>query len=661
MFLSAIVLALIVGALAGGGFPRLAELRLRWFWLLGAALALRVAAQVAGDGGLEISQEATSAAFLTGYLLIFAWLWANWRVPGLQIAAVGIGANALALVVNGGRMPVWEGAYTAAGFAPGQLEGDPFHYLLTASSAAEFLRSGGLLGDVVPVPIPFLRDVLSIGDLLLALGIFWAIVFAMTRPGAPLRRSVTFTPIAARPIPGGAFGASMALSVALPSTLPAPVLPRIEVSPADGAGAAALGQAPAIPVPRARPRTQSPYLRLSRNRNFSLLWMGQLVSFLGDRIHQVALGVLVLQVGTPLDFGLTMAATAFPNVFLGPLAGALVDRWDRKRTMVISDLGRAALVLMVPIAIEVHIGLVYLIAFVLATVSLFFRPAKTAALPLIVADDELVTANSANTVGETIADIGGFPLAAAIVAALSGIIGAAFAIDAATYVVSAVLIAAMSIPAERVEKARIGIGSLWREIVDGWRFLTGQAELLANTAVSSVAQIAVGTEIVVSFIYAKEVLLTDRIGFPENYSLLMSALGIGSVVGGIIVGQAARTAPKGLLAIAGFVTVGLAMIGVGLVNDPLIAIGFYFVIGIANVAYLVANVTLFQERTPQALMGRVISTRQALVFGVIALSMIATGALADIFGAGPVFIAAGVLSALAGLAGLLIPAMRRAR
>lgn len=653
-------LAIAAGAIAGGGLPRIAELQLRWFWLLGAALGLQLLVGFATSLGLP--EEIAPAGYIGAYTLVFAWLWGNWRVPGLQIAAVGIGANTLALLLNGGRMPIWPEAFFAAGFTQADLEGDSFHFLLTVDTAADFVRRGGVLGDLVPLPLPLVRSVLSIGDLLLNLGIFWAIVAAMTRPDAPSRASFTFTPMQARPTSGSAFAATVSRSVAASPVDSGALRPPADVqADAGGAAAATIDRPPAIPASREGERTQSPYLRLSRNRNFSLLWFGQFVSFLGDRLHQVALGVLVLQRASPLDFGLTMAATAIPNVFLGPLAGALVDRWDRKRTMVISDLMRAVLTLMVPIAIEIHITLVYLIAFLLATVSIFFRPAKTAVMPQIVDKDDLVTANSASTVAETIADIGGFPLAAAIVAALSGIIGAAFVLDAATYVISAILIAAMSIPAEKVEVAALSVRAVWREIVDGWRFLTRQAELMANTLVSSVAQIAVGTEIVVSLIYAKEVLLTDRIGYPENYSFLMSSLGIGSVVGGLLIGQVARRVPKGLLAIGGFVTVGVAMIAVGMVNDPFVAIGLYFFIGVANVAYLVANVTLFQERTPQALMGRVISTRQALVFAVIALSMVVTGGLAGLVGPGPVFIGAGVLSAVAGLGGLLIPAMRNAR
>ena len=93
---------------------------------------------------------------------------------------------------------------------------------------------------------------------------------------------------------------------------------------------------------------QSPYLRLFANRNFSLLWTGQLISLIGDRIHVIALGALVAGRGTDLEVGIVFAMTAVPSIFLGPVAGVLVDRWDRRRTMIACDLVRAVLVLAVP-------------------------------------------------------------------------------------------------------------------------------------------------------------------------------------------------------------------------------------------------------------------------------------------------------------------------
>ncbi|MFP5326299.1 MAG: hypothetical protein ACLGHT_02315, partial [Acidimicrobiia bacterium] len=88
MFLSAILLALIVGAMAGGGLPRLADLRLRWTILLVVALALRFAAGLTRETGIG-ADIPVGWAYLAAYGLIFAWLWQNWRVPGLQIASVG--------------------------------------------------------------------------------------------------------------------------------------------------------------------------------------------------------------------------------------------------------------------------------------------------------------------------------------------------------------------------------------------------------------------------------------------------------------------------------------------------------------------------------------------------------------------------------------------
>ena len=583
------------------------------------------------------------AAFVASYGLIFVWLGGNWRVPGLQIAAVGIGLNTLALVLNGGQMPIWAAAFNAAGFTPDALANDPFHFLLTTGSVADFVRQGGIFGDVIPIPIPVIRDVVSIGDTLLAIGIFWAIVYSMTRPNAPMRAAYT---LGLRP------------SDPFANASPPPRVGRRTVRRHTPALAAATaGGVVAIPEERA----QSPYLALVRNRNFSLLWMGQLVSFFGDRVHQVAIGVLVLQQGTALDVGIVFAATAVPNVFLGPLAGALVDRWDRRTTMIACDVVRAGLVLLVPLVINVHIALVYLVALAVATVGLLFRPAKTAIVPLIVEEDQLVTANSASSINETLADLLGYPMAAAIVAGLSGLIGAAFVLDSATYVVSGILIWGMAVPPEDLPTEPFSARAIWREMAEGWRFLTHKAELLANTVVSTVAQLAFGAEIVCSLIYAKDVLDQGFLPFPENYGWLMASLGLGSVVGGVAIGWFAPHAPKGPMTIAGFIGLGLAMVGVGLTTSVQLAIALFFAIGVANMLYLVPTITLFQELTPQRLFGRVVSSRQALTFGAMAISMGAAGYLAGVVGSATVLMLGGGLIALAGLGGLLVPAMRGAR
>jgi MFS transporter, DHA3 family, macrolide efflux protein len=665
MFLSAIVLALLVGALAGGGLPRLADLRLRWLWLLGLALAVRLIGFAAPTWGIA-DQLPLGAIFIGAYILIFAWLWGNWHVPGLQVAAVGIGLNTLAVIFNAGRMPVWTGALNASGLTPDQLGSDPFHFLMSATSVADFVRRGGIFGDVVPFPVPVIRDVVSIGDLLLAMGIFWAIVSSMTRPDAPVRAGVALTTNPLRPTTGGEFqtGVAYAGAFATPELAPGAPIPTqpmraLAGAPAAGVGAGSGGAAIAVP----RARAQSPYLRLARNANFSLFWVGQLVSLFGDRVHQLALAFLVASRFSPLDVGITFAMTAVPNVVLGPLAGALADRWDRRISMIGCDVVRAGLVLLVPAAADINIGLVYAIAFAVSAVSIVFRPAKNAIVPLIVAEDELVTANSATTVTETLADLIGYPVAGLLVATLGGMIAAAFVIDSATYVVSALLLWSMAVARSDAVQTPFSIGAIWQEMVDGWLFLRRQAELFANTLVSTFAQVVVGAEIVCSVLYAKNVLDQARLPYPENYSLLMASIGLGSIVGGVAIGAIADRLPKGPMSIAGYVSFGLCFALTAFVRDPFLAIGVFFLAGATNMVFLIPTITLFQERTPQRLMGRVVSTRQAIVFGVMAASMGAAGWLSGVPGFGPQTVLAlgGVVCAVAGLGGLLVPAMRRAR
>ncbi|MEX0631055.1 MAG: MFS transporter [Chloroflexota bacterium] len=643
MLLSSILLGLVIGALAGGQLPRLADLRLRWVWLLGAALAVRLlsgllvttdmGAEVAGAWGLPLT-----------YGLIVVWLYRNWSVPGLQVAAIGVSLNILAVLLNAGKMPVWEGALLASGLTLADLVGDPFHVVLGgAMTAAQFIAAGGMFGDVVPIPIPILRDVVSVGDVLLWVGIVWAIVAAMTRPAFPGRRVVALGASPLRPMARSELQLGQAYATAV----------------AADAAAAAAAQVAGVAVEEER-RGLAAYLRLAANRNYALLWTSQLISLMGDRVHYMALGFLVVTRATPLDVGLTFAATAIPNVFFGPWAGALADRWDRRRTMIYCDLVRAALVLAVPVAIEIHIVLIYVLAFALATVSLLFRPSKDALVPQIVEREDLVPANSATSVTETLADLVGLPAAGLLVAVLAPVIYVAFIIDSISYLASAALLAFMRVARSERAEGAFGIGQLWADVKEGVSFLVHQAELRANTVVSTVAQVAVGAEVVCSLLYAQTILDQSQVRFPVNYSLLMAAIGLGSIVGGLVIGALAGSFRKGPMAIAGFVGLGASFIAAGLVTDPLLAIGFFFLAGAANMAFVIPNITLFQERTPQALFARVVTSRQALVFGVMAASMGVSGLLAGMIGADKTLMLGGAVAVVAGLGGLLWPAMRNA-
>jgi DHA3 family macrolide efflux protein-like MFS transporter len=467
-------------------------------------------------------------------------------------------------------------------------------------------------------------------------------VYSMTRPGAPARGAFIFGPTLNRV---GAAGTTVSGAPYGDSSHLAPEMTREEAADAGV-------------------RRESPYLRLIRNRNFSLLWVGQVISLIGEKFHTIALPFLVFgENRSALEVGLAFAATAAPNLIFGPVAGALVDRWDRRITMIVCDLTRAVMLLAVPIVLPIDVGLVYLLAFLIGAVTLLFRPAKTAIIPAIVEERELVTANSASSVADTASDLIGLPMAGIVVATLAGSLELAFVIVAATYVLSAVLIFAMEVPSQSLISTPFRPGAIWQEMVEGWRFLRRQAELFSNTVVSTVAQIAVGAEIVATVPYTERVLdLTAGIAEPEQlYALILTAVAAGSVVGGISIGIIGERLPKGPVIIAGLVGMGLTLVAAGLLTNPYVAIGVFFLTGVFNMVFIIPTITLFQQRTPQPLMGRVVASRQALVFGAIAISMGLSGWLADVIGSDMVLVIAGAICAVAGAIGILVAPMRNAR
>ena len=576
------------------------------------------------------------------------WLYRNWKVPGLQVAAIGVTLNTIAVLLHGGKMPVFEGSLIAAGLTAADLVGDPFHVILAATSTAEFVRQGGMFGDVVPIPVPVLRDVISVGDVLLWLGIVWAIAAAMTRREAPSRVPRRWAPVP----PDRCRPASSSWGWPMPPPWPSP--PRRCRNCRVRASASRAGEE--------EEEGQSPYLRLATNRNYALLWSGQLVSLMGDRIHQIALGYLVATRGTPLEVGFTFAAIAIPNIIFGPWAGALADRWDRRRTMIGADLIRAVLVLLVPLAINMSITLVYVVAFLVAT--------RGAPLPSVQgrarAPDRGPRRPDRRQQRDQRDRDPGRPRRLSIGRADGRRPGGhhRYRVRPRLGDVPHLRRAPGAHARGRASNARwqrpLASRQLWRDVREGVSFLAHQAELRANTLVSTVGQVAVGTEVTCSLLYAQTVLDQSVIGFPQNYALLMAAIGLGSIVGGLVIGGLAGDAKKGPMVIAGFIGMGASFIVAGLVTDPVWAIGLFFLIGATNMAFVIPNITLFQERTPQALFARVVTSRQALVFGVMAAAMAVSGVLAGIIGADRTLMLGGAVAVVAGLIGILIPSMRNA-
>ncbi|HZM71810.1 MAG TPA: MFS transporter, partial [Candidatus Polarisedimenticolia bacterium] len=427
---------------------------------------------------------------------------------------------------------------------------------------------------------------------------------------------------------------------------------------------------PLAPPPVLDRLRRHPYARLVLDGSFSALWLGQLISLFGDRIHLVALTFLVLGVtGSPVALAFAFLMATIPNLFFGPIAGALVDRWDHREVMIVSDLLRAGLVLLIPVAASINIVFIYPLVFLVTTVSIFFRPARGAIVPRLVRDEDLLPANSALWVGETFADIIGYAVAGVFVAFLGSQLPLAFWVDAVTYLGSALLLATIVVEPMRrasdaVAAAATGVRSLLaglgRDIAAGWQFLRGERVLLANTFQAVAAQFMLGVFLVLTPVYAHDLATGANLNEEEVFAFIEGSIGAGNLVGGFVIGLIGARLSLGRLVVLGYVLTGLTVAGLALTGNVAIAMGLAFGAGAGNLVFVIPSQTLFHKRTPSELMGRVLAFRSAFVYGSMTIAMAVGGILGEALGAGVVIGMFGLVTVAAGLAGLLVPAVRDA-
>jgi DHA3 family macrolide efflux protein-like MFS transporter len=701
-----LILGLLAGLRLGGSLDNLASVRLRWTSLIFVGLFLRYGTQLAIEQGSDPADGLRIPLFGMGFLLLLLGLWRNREQPGFVLAFVGIGMNAIAVLTNGGAMPVWAPSAYAVGLTEADF-GSVFHRVIQPLGPAvpgDFLTAAGPLGDIIPIPGP-LPNVASIGDLFLGAGLaFFLFAATLRRPAefeaageATLRRGDLLAFLRPRPR----------------RTVLAETSAAVLVTPADlerslGLGGATLSATGTLALPPAHVVTsppfdlaerarRHPYVRLALDSSFSALWTGQLISMVGDRVHQVALAFLILgATGSPIAVGAVFLVATLPNLLFGPIAGTLVDRWDHREVMIVSDLLRAGLVVLIPIAAVLDLRLVYPLVFLVTTISIFFRPAKGAILPRMVPEEDLVPANSALWVGETFADIGGYVLAGLFVALLGPQLPLAFWVDSITYAASAVLIGSIAVAplargaaegrrlaledAEREAEdeaagggVRTGVrtgtarrdpgsrlGRLAADTREGWRFLRAEPVLLANTLQAAAGQFMLGVFLALTPVYAAGLDTTYGLDRTASYSFIEGAIGLGNLVGGFAIGLVGTRIALGRMVIGGYVATGATIAGLALTGNLALAVGLAFGAGVGNLAFVIPSQTLVQRRTPPELMGRVLGLRFSLVFGSMTVAMGIGGVLGEWFGAGPVIGVFGVVTVLAGLAGLLTPAVRDA-
>lgn len=395
---------------------------------------------------------------------------------------------------------------------------------------------------------------------------------------------------------------------------------------------------------------------LRSNRDFLVVLLGQGVSSFGDAISHTALPILVLALtGSGFAMGIVGVLSTLPDLLVGLAAGAYADRWDRRRMMLVADLGRAVLTALIPISVWLDgptLGLVIAVAFPLNVLRVLWLAAYTAAVPGLVGRPQVPRANAVFEAVFNAGWVAGPALAGLLAQAIGP--GPTIAIDAATFLLSSGALLLVRRPLR--PEARPGRSHILADVREGIGFVARHGVLRAVIALWTTTTVVTAGLVpgLVFYITLDRGLGTSVVG------LVLSAFALGSIGGSVL---AARLAPRavGRVMLVGATGLGLGLLVVVADVEVPVLVASAFVSGILNANVLVAYVSLRTQLSPDALLGRVGATARTLSVGLMPVGSLVTGVLLDTIRGGPTLGLMGGALIAAGLGFALLPTIRTAR
>jgi MFS family permease len=401
-----------------------------------------------------------------------------------------------------------------------------------------------------------------------------------------------------------------------------------------------------------------------KNRNFFLLWLGQIISQLGDRLGQMALIAFVYlrSPGSTMDMAKILSFTIIPVFLIGPVAGVYVDRWDRRRTLYICDFLRAILVFTIPFFLfyAKNIIPIYVIIFLIFSIGRFFVPAKLAIVPDLVEKKDLLIGNSLVNITGMIAAVLGFGISGVLVEKVGAKSG--FYLNAITFFISGSLIFFI---AKKFNSASLDLKEFSREIVDvirksvfqeireGIIYFIRNKDIRLTASIMFILWSALGAVYVVMIVFVQKVLNSAT----KDLGLLVMFLGIGLFVGSLIYGRFGQRICHYKTIFASLVLSGLMLIVFALTLSRypyfLNAAFLAFALGNSIAPIMIASNTIIHKASDNEMMGKVFSSLEIVMHLGFLLFMFISSLLAERFSQLAILITVGCIFSVLGVVNLI--------
>jgi predicted MFS family arabinose efflux permease len=389
-----------------------------------------------------------------------------------------------------------------------------------------------------------------------------------------------------------------------------------------------------------------------RRRNYGLLWTAQLISMIGDWAMFAALPFFVYEItGSVLATGLMFMIQVLPPLLLGSVAGVFVDRWDRRWTMIGSSLFRGAvLLILLGVRSAEMIWLVYLAGFLESAATQFFGPANNALLPTLVEEDQLITANSLDSLGENSARLIGPALGGSLLAVIG--LRSVILFDIGTYLLAAFLMGLIRTPTEtaatnpmEVESAGSALSAFWREFISGFRLVRGKPALSRIFLVLGVAMLGDSILTVLTVAFFQDVV---GVGATE-YGVVLTVRGVAGIFGGVVIGAiGSKFRPYHLISV-GLLFTGLALVAMVLFPIYAISLLIMILLSVPLMAWLISSQTWIQTHAPDNFRGRVFGVYGALSALLMLIGMGFASGLGETLGISTTLYVGGAIYLLSGV------------